>query len=68
MSGFGGGLGLDTVDRDRRAGHVDPEAAVLDLSEVGFTVERVLDVIPEPDGEIFRALANLSDAGLIVID
>ncbi len=44
------------------------EAAVLDLAQVGFTVERVIDVIPEPDPEIFRALANLADAGLIRIE
>jgi Tfp pilus assembly protein PilZ len=44
------------------------EAAVLDLAQVGFTVERVLDVIPESDPEIFCALASLSDAGLIRIE
>ena len=44
------------------------EAAVLDLAPVGFPVERVLEVIPEPDEEIFRALSYLADAGLIRIE
>jgi len=58
-----------------KAGLADPtgqdlskvEAAVLDLARVGFTVARILDVIPEPDLEIFRALENLADAQLVVI-
>jgi hypothetical protein len=41
------------------------EAAVLDLARAGLTVQRMLDVIPEPDPEIFRALQALRDAGLI---
>jgi Tfp pilus assembly protein PilZ len=41
------------------------EAAILDLARAGFTVQRMLDVIPEPDPEIFRALQALRDAGLI---
>jgi len=41
------------------------EAAVLDLARAGFTVQRMLDVIPEPDPEIFRALQSLRDAGLV---
>jgi hypothetical protein len=41
------------------------EAAILDLARAGFTVQRMLDVIPEPDPEIFRALQNLRDAGLV---
>lgn len=41
------------------------EAAILDLARAGFTVQRMLDVIPEPDPEIFRALQTLRDAGLI---
>lgn len=44
------------------------EAAVLDLASVGFSIERVIEVIPEPDPEIFRALANLSDAGLVRVE
>ncbi len=43
------------------------EAAILDLARAGFTVQRMIDVIPEPDPEIFRALQALRDAGLIEI-
>ena len=41
------------------------EAALLDLAGAGFTVQRALEVIPEPDPEIFRGLRALADAGLI---
>ena len=41
------------------------EAAVLDLARAGFTVRRIVDFIPEPDSEIYRALESLSDRGAI---
>jgi Tfp pilus assembly protein PilZ len=44
------------------------EAAVLDLATAGFTVQRALEVIPEPDPEIFRALQSLTDAGLLEVE
>jgi Tfp pilus assembly protein PilZ len=58
-----------------KAGSADPcdydlskvEAAVLDLAHVGFTVGRIIDVIPESDSEIFRALGSLADEQLVVI-
>jgi Tfp pilus assembly protein PilZ len=37
------------------------EEALLDLAQAGFTVQRALEVIPEPDAEIFRALRSLVD-------
>jgi Tfp pilus assembly protein PilZ len=37
------------------------EEALLDLAHAGFTVQRALEVIPEPDAEIFRALRSLVD-------
>ena len=42
--------------------------AVLDLSRAGFSVQRILDVIPEPDPEIYAALSQLLDAGAISLD
>jgi Tfp pilus assembly protein PilZ len=42
--------------------------AVLDLSRAGFSVQRILDVIPEPDPEIYAALTQLLDAGAISLD
>lgn len=44
------------------ADHSTTEAALLDLATAGFTVSRALEVIPEADAEIFRALQNLIDA------
>jgi Tfp pilus assembly protein PilZ len=41
------------------------ESAVLDLVRAGFTVQRMVDVIPEPDPEIYRALESLSERGAI---
>ena len=41
------------------------ERAVLDLVQAGFPVKRILDVIPEPDPAILRALESLVDVGLV---
>jgi hypothetical protein len=41
------------------------EAAVIDLVRAGFSVQRMIAVIPEPDPEIRRALASLHDQGVI---
>jgi Tfp pilus assembly protein PilZ len=43
------------------------EDAVLDLARGEFTVSRILDMIPEPDVEILRALTFLADLGSITI-
>lgn len=44
------------------------EEAVLDLAQAGFTVQRVLEVVPESDPEVFRALASLVDGGFLAIE
>jgi len=41
------------------------EEALLDVAQAGFTVQRALEVIPEADPEIFRALRSLIDAGMV---
>jgi Tfp pilus assembly protein PilZ len=41
------------------------EEALLDLAQAGFTVQRALEVIPEPDAEIFRALRALVDGEML---
>jgi Tfp pilus assembly protein PilZ len=41
------------------------EEALLDVAQAGFTVQRALEVIPEPDSEVFRALRSLIDAGMV---
>lgn len=42
------------------------EEAVVDLAAADFTVRRMLDVIPEDDGEIRRAIGALVEKGVIV--
>jgi len=41
------------------------EAAVIDLARAGFTIQRIIDVIPEADLEILHALESLADRGVI---
>lgn len=41
------------------------EEALLDLASAGFTVQRALEVIPEPDPDIFRALRSLIDGDML---
>jgi len=41
------------------------EVTVLELVRAGLTVERMIEVIPEPDPEIYRALVSLSESGAI---
>ena len=41
------------------------EEALLDLAQAGFTVQRSLEVIPEPDSEVFGAMRSLIDAGML---
>ena len=41
------------------------EEALLDVAQAGFTVQRALEVIPEPDAEVFRALRSLIDSGML---
>jgi Tfp pilus assembly protein PilZ len=41
------------------------EEALLDVAQAGFTVQRALEVIPEPEVEVFRALRGLIDSGML---
>jgi hypothetical protein len=41
------------------------EEAVIDLARAGFDVRRIVEVIPEPDPEIFRAIEALVDRGVV---
>lgn len=57
------------VERGLRVAEPEPskiEDAVLDLCEAGFTLRRILDVIPEPDFDILRAAQTLLDLGVLV--
>ena len=53
---------------DRCGGQLNKlEAAILDLARAGFTIQRMLDVIPESDPEIFQAIESLADDELITL-
>jgi hypothetical protein len=41
------------------------EEAVLELAAAGFTVRRILDVIPENDAQIRSSLLSLVERGLL---
>ena len=43
------------------------ELTVLELVRAGFTVQRMVDLIPEPDPEIYRALVSLTEEGAIFV-
>src|SRR5690606_184006 len=58
-----------TVHRER-LGSIDrpletTEASVLELAAAGFTLRRILDVIPETDAAIRNAITSLVERGLL---
>lgn len=57
------------VDRSAHVPDADPskiEEAVLDLAEAGFTLRRIVDVIPESDAEILGAVHALVDLEVLL--
>ena len=57
------------IDREAlgaQSGLPKAEEAVLDLATAGFTVRRILDVIPESDAQVFEALTSLAEAGILL--
>jgi hypothetical protein len=63
---------LNAWVRESDVGAVDSpnkvQEAVLELARAGFTVQRILDVIPETDVEIVRALEELFAEGAIRLE
>ena len=43
------------------------ESAIVELAQVGMTVERILDVVPEPDAEVMMLMSGLVERGLITV-
>ncbi len=41
------------------------DSAILDLARVGFNVLRIVEVIPEPDPDIYASLSSLVDQGIL---
>ena len=61
--------GTFRIDRELLAGESQlskTEEAVLDLAAAGFSVRRMLDVIPESDADVRRTLRELLDRGILV--
>jgi len=59
-------LSVDQAAVDDAQGELGKiEEALVDLASVGMTVAKAVDVIPEPDDDVYRALAGLADQGLV---
>ena len=62
--------------RAARAGRLFPghclrlwsEQAVLDLALVGMSVARMVEVIPEPEIDVYRALDALQERGILTFE
>jgi hypothetical protein len=62
-------LSVDQAAVDAAHGELGKiEEALVDLASVGMTVAKAVDVIPEPDDDVYRALAGLADRGLVRLD
>jgi hypothetical protein len=57
------------VDRSQLDAAAEPlekvEEAVVDLVQAGFSLSRLIDVIPVPDAEIHGAVRNLLERGVL---
>lgn len=60
-------LDVDSAKRQAEGDASKLEGAVMDLAATGMNVQRILDVVPETDDEIYLALWNLSERGLLSI-
>jgi len=59
-------LSINQTRRDVSTGSfTNLEEAILDLAATGTTIQRMLDIIPDTDAEIYMALANLVDAEVL---
>jgi Tfp pilus assembly protein PilZ len=58
---------VDTAGRDVEGDLTKLEEAILDLATAGMNVQRILDIVPETDAEIYLAMASLTDRDLITI-
>jgi Tfp pilus assembly protein PilZ len=61
----GGRFQVDRAKVDAERGGLSKlEDSVLELAGAGMTLRQILDVIPEPDVDVFKALASVADLGL----
>lgn len=59
---------LVLADDSDRSDFGKTEEALLDLAAVGLTVAKVVEIIPESEDEIYQALRNLIDEGLLALE
>lgn len=59
---------IEDADLDAYGSPSKVEGALIDLAGAGFTLQRALELIPESDPEIFRALQALIDAGILILE
>lgn len=59
---------LVAVGKPGRSGLDKTEQVLLDLAAVGMTVAKVVEIIPESDADIYAALQNLIDEGLMTLE
>jgi Tfp pilus assembly protein PilZ len=60
-------LDVDNAARDASDERSKLEEAILDLATTGMNVQRILDVVPETDDEIYVAMWALLERGLVSI-
>jgi Tfp pilus assembly protein PilZ len=60
-------LQVDTMGRTVEAGLTKLEEAILDLASAGMNVQRILDVVPETDAEIYLAMSALTERDLLTV-
>lgn len=58
-------LEVDRAERDAAEGLSKLEDAILDLAAAGMNVQRILDIVPETDSEIYVALWNLAEREIL---
>jgi len=60
-------LGVDRAARDAAGDLTKLEESLLDLATTGMNVQRILDIVPETDSEIFLAMWNLMERGIVSV-
>jgi Tfp pilus assembly protein PilZ len=60
-------LHVDELQRSAAGPLEKLEDALLDLASAGMNVQRVLDIVPEPDAQIYLALVSLVDRGILEV-
>jgi Tfp pilus assembly protein PilZ len=60
-------LGVDAAARAAAGDLEKLDEAVLDLASAGMNVQRILDIVPESDSEIYLAIWTLAERGIVSV-